>query len=154
MLPEAERNAYLLRVARGEAHVGIELLRRLREIGGAGKPTTSTAPRRTFAELQVAAKNQAQLRTERERAKAERARLAKLADLSQREAQVWASIPGLLAKRTASGYDESVALLVELRDLAVHQGQRVAFDAKLAQVIEAYAGSAALQRRLKEKRLG
>ncbi len=128
-------------------------LRRLREVGGAGKPTTSTAPRRTFAELQVAAKNQAQLRVQREREAAERARLAKLADLAQREAQVWASITGLLAKRTASGYDEGVALLAELRDLAVHQGQRAAFDAKLAQVIEAYVGSPALQRRLKEKRL-
>lgn len=153
LLPETERNAFLLRVARGESHVGIELLRRLREVGGAGNPTISTAPRRTFAELQVAAKNQAQLRVQCERAEAEQARLAKLADLAQREAHVWASIPGLLAKRTASGYDEGIALLAELRDLAVHQGQRAAFDVKLAQAIEAYAGSAALQRRLKEKRL-
>jgi hypothetical protein len=86
LLPEAERNAYLLRVARGEAHVGIDLLRRLREVGGAGKPTSSTATRRTFAELQIAAKNQEQLRTQRERAEVERARLAKLADLAQRTA--------------------------------------------------------------------
>ncbi|NWF81125.1 MAG: hypothetical protein HXY37_13950 [Chloroflexi bacterium] len=53
-----ERDTFLLRVARGEAPVGIELLRRLRAVGGAGKPTTSTAPRRTFAELQVAAEHQ------------------------------------------------------------------------------------------------
>lgn len=154
LLPETERNAFLLRVARGESHVGIELLRRLREVGGTGKPTTSTAPRRTFAELQVAAKNQEQLRIQRERAEAERARLAKLADLAKREAQIWARIPGLLAKRTASGYDEGVALLAELRDLAVHQGQRAAFDTRLAEVTAPYAGSVALQRRLKEKRLG
>ncbi len=154
LLPEAERSAYLLRVARGESHIGIELLRRLREIGGAGKPAASTAPRRTFADLQAAAQRQEQLRVQREQEATERARLAKLADLAKREAQIWASIPALLAKRTASGYDESVALLAELRDLAVHQGQRAAFDAKLAQVIEAYVGSPALQRRLKEKRLG
>lgn len=154
LLPETERNAFLLRVARGESHVGIELLHRLREVGGAGKPTTTTAPRRTFAELQVAAKNQAQLRIQREREAAERARLAKLADLAKREAQIWASIPGLLAKRTASGYDEGVALLAELRDLAVHQGQRAAFNARLAEVTAPYIGSVALQRRLKEKRLG
>jgi hypothetical protein len=43
--------------------------------------------------------------------------------------------------------------LAELRDLAVHQGQRAAFDAKLAQVTAPYIGSAALQRRLKEKQL-
>jgi hypothetical protein len=55
LLPADERDTFLLRVARGEAHVGIDLLRRLREVGGAGKPATTTAPRRTFAELQAAA---------------------------------------------------------------------------------------------------
>lgn len=84
---------------------------------------------------------------------AERAWLVKLADLAKRGAQVWTSIPGLLARRTASGYDEGVALLAELRDLAVHQGQLATFDVKLAQVIGSYATSLALQRRLKEKRL-
>lgn len=154
LLPETERNAFLLRVARGDSHVGIELLRRLREVGGAGNPTTATAPRRTFAELQLAAQNQEQLRIQREREAAERARLAKLADLASREAQIWARIPGLLAKRTASGYDEGVALLADLRDLAEHQGQRATFDARLREITTPYAGSPALQRRLKEKRLG
>jgi hypothetical protein len=154
LLPETERNAFLLRVARGESHVGIELLRRLREVGGAGNPTTSTAPRRTFAEIQSGTKGQERLRVQREREAAERAQLAKLDALAQREGQVWASIPALLAKRTASGYDEGVALLAELRDLAVHRGQRVAFNARLAEVTAPYAGSPALQRRLKEKRLG
>lgn len=153
LLPEAERNAYLLRVAHGEAHVGIELLRRLRDVGGAGQATTSTAARRTFAELQAAAKHQEQLRVQRERKQAERARLAKLADLATREAQVWRSIPGLLAKRTASGYDEGVSLLAELRDLAVHQGKRAAFNDRLADVTAPYARSPAFQRRLKEKQL-
>jgi hypothetical protein len=59
----------------------------------------------------------------------------------------------LLAKRTASGYDEGVTLLAELRDLSVHQGQRAAFDARLREVTAPYAGSSALQRRLKERRL-
>jgi uncharacterized protein len=38
-------------------------------------------------------------------------------------------------------------------DVVVHQGQRAAFDARLAQVIAPYAGSAALQRRLQERQL-
>jgi hypothetical protein len=153
LLPEVERNTYLLRMAQGEAHVGIELLRRLREVGEEGKPATPTAPRRTFAELQAAAQHQQQLRFQRERAEAERARLAKLENLAQREAQIWVSIPGLLAKRTASGYDEGVALLAELRALAVHRGQRAAFDARLAEITAPYTKSPALQRRLKEKQL-
>jgi hypothetical protein len=153
LLPEAERTALLIRAAHGEP-IGAELLRRLRQVSGtASSATTTNAPRRTFAELQVAAKRQQQQRAERERQATERARLAKLEALAKREAQIWARIPALLAKRTASGYDEGVALLADLRDLAVHRGQRAAFDTRLAKVTAPYVGSVALQRRLKEKRL-
>jgi hypothetical protein len=89
----------------------------------------------------------------REREAAERARLAKLADVAKREDLIWQSIPELLAKQTASGYDEGVALLAELRDLAMHRGKRAAFASRLAEVIAPHARSSALQRRLKEHRL-
>ena len=46
-----------------------------------------------------------------------------------------------------------LASLAPLRDLAIHRGQRAAFDARLRNVLAPYAGSAALQRRLREKRL-
>lgn len=154
LLPEAERNDFLLRVARGEPRVDVALLQRLREVGGVTAAPAATTIRRTFAELQVAAKHQEQLRVQREREAAERARLAKLEALAKRENQAWANVPHLLAKRTASGYDEGVALLAELRDLAVHRSQRPAFDARLVQLLAPYAASPALQRRLKEKRLG
>jgi hypothetical protein len=154
LLPEAERNAFLLRVARGETHVGIALLRRLRTLGGTSAATAATAPRRSFADLATAVQGQKQLRIQRERAEAERARLAKLADLAAREPQIWASIPAILAKRTASGYDEGVGLLAELRDLAVHRKDVAAFKVRLAEVIAPYTGSPALLRRLKENRLG
>lgn len=78
LLPESERNEFLLRVARGEPRVDVALLQRLREVGGATAAPAATAIRRTFAELQAAAKHQEQLRIQREREAAERARLAKL----------------------------------------------------------------------------
>lgn len=152
LLPEAERNAFLVRAARGEP-VGAELLRRLREVGGESGPAPSTAPQRTFSAIVAAAEEVRRQRLERERQEAERARLAKLEALAQREEQVWTQIPGLLARRTASGYDEAVAQLAELRDLAVHRKQRAAFDARLKDVLTPYTTSAALLRRLREKKL-
>jgi hypothetical protein len=153
LLPETERNSFLLRVAHGEANVGIALLKRLREVGGAASTPAAVTNRRTFAQLKNASKRQQQLRAWRELEAAERARLAKLEALAKREAQIWASVPALLTKRTASGYDEAVNLLAELRDLAVHRGQRPVFDTRLAQLLAPYAASPALQRRLKEKQL-
>jgi hypothetical protein len=152
LLPEAERNAFLVRAARGEP-IGAELLRRLREVGGAGRPVAGAAPRRAFAAIAGASEEVRRQRQERERQEAERVRLAKLDALAKREEQVWAQVPDLLARRTASGYDEAVAHLAELRDLAVHSKRRAAFDTRLRDVLAPYATSAALQRRLREKQL-
>ncbi len=152
LLPEQERNSLLGRAARGEP-IGAELLRRLRELGGAQSPVASDAARRTFsaiaAEVEVVRKE----RMAREQRQAERARLAKLDALAKREEQVWAALPGLLAERKASGYQAAVEHLAELRDLAVHRGQRAAFDDRLIELLVPYASSAALLRRLREKKL-
>ncbi|RRR75379.1 MAG: hypothetical protein EI684_04740 [Candidatus Viridilinea halotolerans] len=163
LLPEAERNAFLVDVACGATHVGPRLLQRLREVGGAQGPVATTTSR-TFADIQADVAQIRELRLQRERAAAEQerrakqtaaeqSRRAKLEALAQREDAAWARIPALLATRTASGYQEGVALLADLRDLAVQHGQRAAFDAKLAPIIAPYATSAALQRRLRQHSL-
>ena len=92
-------------------------------------------------------------RMAREQREAERAWLAKLDALAKREEQVWAAVPALLARRIASGYDEAVAHLADLRDLAVHRQQRAAFDARLSDLLAPYTSSAALLRRRREKKL-
>jgi hypothetical protein len=152
LLPELERNSLLARAARGEP-IGAELLRRLREVGGAQPPAASGAARRTFSAIMAAVEEVRKERKAREQREAERARLAKLDALAKREEQVWAALPGLLARRIASGYDEAVAHLADLRDLAVQRKQRAAFDARLSEVLAPYANSAALLRRLREKKL-
>ena len=108
LLPEVERNVFLVRAARGEP-IGAELLRRLRKVGGTRSAASATAPRRTFAAIVQASEEVRRQRQERERQEAERARLAKLETLAKREEQVWKQLPELLARRTASGYDEAVA---------------------------------------------
>lgn len=152
LLPEAERNRFLVRAARGEP-VSAELLRRLRAVGGAERPTIGTAPRRPFPAIAEAAKQVERERKVREQREAERARLARLEALAKRAEIVWGQIPVLLAQRNASGYEQAVAHLAELRDLAVHRKERPAFDARMADVVAPYATSPALQRRLKEKGL-
>jgi len=152
LLGEVERTSFLVRAARGEPS-GAELLRRLREAGGGASLDASTAPQRTFSAIVAAAEELRRKRQARERQEAERARLAALEALAKREEQVWAQVPRLLAQRRARGYDEAVAQLAELRDLAVHRKQRAAFEARLGDVLAPYVTSAALLRRLREKKL-
>lgn len=152
LLPEPERNTFLARAARGEP-IGAELLRRLREVGGAARPAASGAARRTFSTIAAVAEQVRGERQKRERQKHERAQLAKLEALAKREEQVWEHIPRLLGQRTAAGYEQAVAHLAELRDLAAHRKQRAEFDLRLGRLLAPFASSAALLRRLREQKL-
>ena len=64
LLPADERDAFLVRLARGEPHLDLALRRRLREVAGpAGDSAPSTAPRRAFAQLLAAAEDRKDRRT-------------------------------------------------------------------------------------------
>jgi hypothetical protein len=152
LLSADERNSLLVRAAQGQ-HIGAELLRRLREVGQAQHPAASDTARRPFSAIAAKVKEVRKERTAREKRAAERARLAKLDALAKREEQVWTTLPALLARRIANSYDQAVAHLADLRDLAVHRGQRAAFDTRLSELLAPYATSAALLRRLREKKL-
>ncbi|MEO0456653.1 MAG: hypothetical protein AAF152_08725, partial [Cyanobacteria bacterium P01_A01_bin.114] len=56
-LPEAERNQYLVRVAKGEKYVGAELMQRLRQQFGQPTATPHTETGRSFADLVAAAEH-------------------------------------------------------------------------------------------------
>jgi len=152
LLPEAERNAFLVRAARGEPNRSgaAAAAARGRWWAEPGHSDDATAHVRCDHDGVDEVRRS---RQERERQEAERARLAKLDALAKREEQVWAQVPELLARRTASGYDEAVAHMADLRDLAVHRNQRAAFDARLGNMLAPYATSGALLRRLREQKL-
>ena len=61
-------------------------------------------------------------------------------------------VPGLLAQRMASGYDQTVAHLAELRDLAVHSQAAGGIRRRLREALAPYPSSATLQRRLREQK--
>jgi hypothetical protein len=153
-LPIHERNAFLVRFARREPRVHIDLLTRLREVGqGSGALISTSQPRRSFAEIKSAARQQRQLRQQKEQEAAERKRLAKLDKLAKRQNEAWLEVAQNLAKRNASGYDTAVALLVELHDLALHRKQEEGFEEQFGEIVGPYLKSSALQQRLRNKGL-
>lgn len=137
LLPTSERDAFLLRAAQGE-QINNALLRRLQELGGGSTPHISARPRRKLSEILAQAKEVQQQRIQRERAEAKQARLANLAKLAKREKAAWEEVAEHLATRRAQGYDKAVALLDELRQLALHEKRAEAFKARLQSVIQPY----------------
>jgi len=152
LLSPAERDAFLVRLARGEAHLSLALNRRLQELTGASRPAAS-APRRTWGELWATADR---LRCEAERRAAEAAeakRIQELQAFAPREAETWRDVVALIDEKRPASYDKAVALLVKLRDLADYQGHVADFQTRVAGLQERYANRPALRDRLQRARL-
>jgi hypothetical protein len=126
-LPEAERNRYLLKVIKGESHVGAELLLHLREQHGKQNTPVGTDSRRTLAELMAIAQNKQQVRIQKEREAAEKARRKQLEAIAPKAETLWKEVARLVELKQAGFYDQAVAHLRDLRDVAVMQGASDAF---------------------------
>jgi hypothetical protein len=151
LLPEVERNAFLVRIAQDDPAARPELIRRLREIGGVTtEPSASTAPRRTLQELLDRASDYARQHKTREKQAAAQSRQRELDALAPCEDAIWEEVVALIEQKNAAGYDRATKLLVDLRDLAAHQRQQATFEARLDKIVSTYANRSALLRRLRK----
>jgi hypothetical protein len=142
-----ERDAFLLRLAQGEPYLSIRLSRRLREI--LPPPQSRPRPPRTVGQL-LHGSEERRKREERRRAEeAEARRVRELEALARRELEAWAEVESLIEQMQARSYDDAVALLVKLHDLARHQGEEAAFQAGIDHLSEKYSRRSSLIRRMR-----
>jgi hypothetical protein len=134
-LSVAEKDDVLMRlIVDSGGMLGDELLQRMkRERAGDRQPSMQAAKRRTVAELvgdaEEAAEERRRLVAQKAaRDKARRQRKAAIArdrhldELVGKEPALWRQVEGLIATRQPKAYDQAVALLVDLRDLAAREG--------------------------------
>jgi len=149
-LPRAECDAFLRRLAEGEPLLALKFNRRLQELAEPpAKPPTATT-RRTWAELRETTEQLRQAEGRRQQAEAEARRIKDLQDFAPRAPQAWRDVQALIEEKKARPYDEAVALLVKLRDLAVFQNRLAEFEARLSSLQAQYAGRPAFQERLRK----
>ena len=148
LLPRQECDAFLLRVLQGETQVGSTLRKRLIELAGIEKPAAS---RRTPApsELAETAKRFVQEEQRRVQAEAERKRIQELEELAKRVEPTWTWVEKLIEQKQSKPYDEAVALLVNLRALAVYQKRLPEFESRLIPLVNRYTSRRALIERLR-----
>jgi hypothetical protein len=162
-LPEADKDAALTRLLHGEGvYLGAELLHRYRaeRLRKDHKGAPAEAKRRTAGEL----REEWELCIERDRRRvaeekaAEEARRAKkkaaertkhLDQLAGREAAAWKEAETLIAAKQAKKYDEAVALLVDLRDLAKRSKQEAAFAERVQKIADRHASKPTFVQRLR-----
>ena len=146
-LPATERDIFLLRLARGEPHLELELNRRLREISP--RPEATLPPPRTVGWLLREAEARRERERQRQAAEAEARRIRDLEALAKRKAEAWTEVEGLIERMQARPYDEAVAQMVKLRELAEYQGEEVAFQRRIDQVYRRYSRRSSLLGRMR-----
>jgi hypothetical protein len=164
-IPEAEKDALLVRVLDGEgARLQLELRRRLQHATVPAPASMATNPPRTVAQLVATAdeRREARRRAEAERAAQEQAqkqreaatrRATYLQGLQGREEQMWQQVESLVRTTKQAEYDRAVTVLVDLRDLAGLTGQQDAFAVRLGRLREQHAGKPSFIRRLEKANL-
>lgn len=148
-LSDAERNRYLLRAINGETHIGAELLLHLRTQHGQKNTPTGTDAKRTLAELIAVGKSKQQARAQKERQSAENAERKRLEAIAPRAKILWDEISRLIELKQASPYDQAVAHLRDLRDIALMQGTADTFGDRLLNLQKQYSNRPGLITRLR-----
>lgn len=138
-LPEAERNAYLLRVLEGDSSVRADLRQRVRS-----PQTTPTFPgitpgTRRLSEIITAAEDYRKQLKAQATAAAHQKRQQYLATMvASRTEPLWAMVEDLVREKRTKAYEQAIIHLVDLRDCAKNQGKIAEFRAALQSLQNRY----------------
>jgi len=146
LAPET-RDVWLLRLAQGEPLLSVAFNRELFKL--LDRLQQAQPSRRTVGDLFAAAERIEEAARSKRLSEAKARHLKKMESLATREAQIWQEIIELIGRKTGSAYQEAVDHLKDLRDLAKHQGEESAFQARLNTIYRDYSRYSALLRRLR-----
>lgn len=152
-LPEKRKNAYLLRLVDNEPGLSRLFIKELRELNRDTSATILPAGERVaYSQLLAESKAvKAQLAREK-RAREEAARLSRLQEVHEHQDTYWRQVEKSAARGTATGYDEALQGLIELRDAANHFKESQAFQERFLNWLPSHMRRPALLRRLRERR--
>lgn len=150
-LPEAERNSFLVRMARGESHVASQLVQRLRQLNQQPRPMAQPEQsRRSLADLVAIALIQEKNRKTREQQISRQIRVAQLEALAPKEPAMWQEVSRLIELKQSKAYDQAIEYLIDLRDLAEQQGTLSEFTARIRKMQAHYSSRSGLMSRLQQ----
>jgi hypothetical protein len=150
-LPEAERNEFLVKVLKNEPLIGVQLAKRLKELSKSQLTLVQgNGNRRLLFQLIASAKDCTKLRQEQELKAAKEARIRQLLALVPKEAKLWEEVFRLIAFKQSKSYDDAIAHLRNLRDLAEHQGQLDKFKLRVQEMQTDYSNRPGLLSRLQK----
>lgn len=150
-LSEREKNDFLVRLLKGESHLGVQLNHRLRELSGRKEVhVNNDTKRRTLSELLKLAQGETTQRQKKEQEVTRLAKVQKLESMAKRKDKIWDLVFAAIALKQSKPYDQAVAHLVDLRDLAEYQGKLAEFQVSIKQIQKDYSNRPGLISRLQK----
>jgi hypothetical protein len=148
-LTEEERIDFLVRVARGEHHINLQLLKRLQELSAENRiKTAQNIQRRTIGELLRSTQKLSEKRKEEAKQRAEQERIRRLEELAKQENELWEKVTILIDQKQAKAYEEAVKTLLQLRELSEYLKQTDQFQSMIDQIHKNYSRLSGLRSRL------
>ncbi len=146
-LTRAECEAFLFRLVKGEAGIGLALKHKLRGMVKA-LPAPEVTRRRSVRQLLQAAQRLKRQEKQRKAEEAEQRRIEELKQLAKREAQAWQAVESLVQSYQSKAYAEAVSQLLKLRELAEFQNKQADFIKHMTRLREQYRSRSAFIKRL------
>jgi hypothetical protein len=149
LLPQERRKDYLIRLAHNESGLSRLLVKELRELGqGETKMAPSTGEHVTYATLLAESKAIEAAREHKRREEEQLARHRHLQNIHDRQEDYWGQVEQAVTRKSSTGYDEAVKLLVELRDAADQFKESPRFQTRFRAWVRPYMRRSALLERL------
>ncbi len=149
-LSDAEKSKYLLRFAQDEPTVKNELIKHLKSLSG-NLTRTRIMPQMTIQDVLDLEIKVRQERVQQEKDAAAAKRKAELEKMVPQETQMWKRVQMELDLKRASGYDNAVAMLVDLKALNAMLGKNDLFNTKMQAIRTTYTSKVLHDRLLRAK---
>lgn len=147
LLPNEEKEVFLLRFAMGERHTEIQLRQRLEELGGKKDLAYGKSP-----SWEVLTKKAKVIEEETVKRLAEERRIAhinRMESLILQQPKMWQEAENNILKVRGNSYDKATKILCELKEIAEYEDKTRAFEQKLGEFLSPYIRRGALVRRLR-----
>jgi hypothetical protein len=166
LLPQNRRTDYLVRLAHNEPGLSRMLMKELRELSresqvgqesqdrgqDARRAASSAGTRVPFAALLAESRAIASQWEREQRERERRMREQHLQQIHEQQDEYWQRAELAVTRGSGAGYDEAVAVLAELRDVAAHFNEMPAFEARFRAWVAPHVRRPAFVKRLQERR--
>ena len=147
-LPEATQEEWLLRLAQGQPQLSAAFNQALLKL--LALPAATATKRRSIGDLLAGAKRVRREVRAKQIEEEKASHLEKMVVLAAQKDRIWQEAIDLIGQKTGRAYDQAVANLSDLRDLARYQQEEARFQEQLNTIFRDYRQRSALLRRLQK----